>query len=423
MGLMVFGACAVFASVETVADPGSPTGYTTTFTCTDAEATDVRLVGSFMFYENNDPYVMADGFMLSASDSAANHLVAPEDWTKDRDLRHAQDEGYSAPMTKSGDVWTHKLQLPCASYMDFYSVSYDGGETWETVSDPDNLQPQNAWSMNPQYRSQFYVPFDEEKQNPADDWTWLMPLEDSSKRGEIVYVEYTGADGSARPAQVYLPAGYDANRAEPYKVLYMSHGTGGFEGDWFHQGNANNIADRLIADGEVEPFIIVAVENNSLIAEDKTPIYDLIYDDVANYLIPFIEENYNDVEDSSGRGFRGLSRGGYIASMFYMWNPELFDWYAPLSVASRKFFSEDEVDIEALKEKDLYLGVGFADFLLVRRTVNLPEETSTLSFAWLMDSIGVEYNDGASIVIAPGAHDRFTWPQLIRDYFANHLWK
>ena len=54
-----------------------------------------------------------------------------------------------------------------------------------------NAPEQNSWSMNAQYRSKFYVPFDAEKQNPWDDWTWSFPIEDKSKAGTIEYVEYT----------------------------------------------------------------------------------------------------------------------------------------------------------------------------------------------------------------------------------------
>lgn len=415
----------VLAGVYTVPDTNSPTGYTTFFSYEDKAATNVQLVGSFQFYENNDPHVFANGFLLSAeNDSINNYFVAPEDWTADKDLRHANDEGYRADMHDMGNgIWTYMLQLPSASYMYFFSVSYDNGQTWETVIDPDNVPEQNALSMNPQYRAKFFVPYDSSKQNPADDWTWLMPIEDRSKAGTIDYITYTGVDGVTRPAQVYLPAGYSASRPEPYKTLYMSHGTGGFEGDWFHQGNVDNIADRLIADGVIEPFVIVAVENNGLIGEGNTPMIDLIHDDVVDCLIPYIEENYNVSESAADRGFCGLSRGGRITSSLFMFYPEDFAYYAPLSGGATNLYSSESVDLEGMKKADLYLGAGFIDNASLKRTINQEGDNGTISFAWLMDSIGVDYNDNGSAAIVPGAHDWFTWPQLVLDYFTNYLWK
>ncbi len=349
-------------------------------------------------------------------------MINPEDWTADKDLRHANDEGYRADMYNNDGIWTYSLQLPCASYMYFFSVSYDNGETWVTVTDPDNLPEQNAYSMNPQYRSKFFVPYDAEKQNPADDWTWLFPIEDTAKAGTIEYITYTGIDGVERPAQVYLPAGYDAARPEPYKTLYMSHGTGGFEGDWFHQGNVNNIADRLIADGVIEPFIIVAVENNGLIDENNNPIIELIRNDVVECLVPYIEENYNVVRDASGRAFCGLSRGGRITSTLFMMYNDNFAYFAPLSGGATNLYTPD-MDIEKMQNSNLYLGAGFIDNAMLKRTINQEGDNSTISFAWLMDSLDVPYNGNGSVKLVPGAHDWFTWPQLVLDYFTDYLWK
>ena len=143
----------VLAGVYTVPDTNSPTGYTTFFSYEDKAATNVQLVGSFQFYENNDPHVFANGFLLSAeNDSINNYFVAPEDWTADKDLRHANDEGYRADMHDMGNgIWTYMLQLPSASYMYFFSVSYDNGQTWETVIDPDNVPAQYDTQNGSQY--------------------------------------------------------------------------------------------------------------------------------------------------------------------------------------------------------------------------------------------------------------------------------
>ena len=411
------------AAVDTYYDPSSPTGYTTVFTYNDEAATDVLLTGSFQFYVNGDMHVFANGFLLSAGDSLSNYMVAPEDWTADLDLRHANDEGYTTPMTKTVDGWTHTLQLPCASYLYFFKVSYDGGETWAVVTDPDNLPPQNAWSMNPQYRSQFFVPYDGTRQNPADDWTWLMPIEDEAKRGTVSYVEYTGANGEARPAQVYTPASYDPERAEPYKVVYMQHGSGGYEGDWFHQGNVANIADRVIATGKNEPFIMVSLENNGLMDKTNTPVIEAVRADLLDCAIPYIEENYNVVKGPEGRAYCGLSRGARTASMMLMNYPEAFGYYALLSGGQTNKYSPD-MDAEAMDEPELYIAAGFIDaFMLMRHSINTPGDATTVSFAWLMDKLGVDYNHGGSLELVPGAHDWYVWPQLAKRYFEEYLWK
>ena len=413
------------AKVETVADPASPTGYTTTITYTDPEATDVRLVGSFTFYENNNPYLFAWSDATSkVNDSPYNYIYGPESWVNGN-MRHIQDEGFTADMVKDGDTFSYTMQLPSASYMYFFNISKDGGETWQDkVCDPDNVPPQNALSLNPQYRSQFFVPYDPEKQSPADDWTFVMPIEDRSKAGTIEYWNYIGDNGVVRPAQVYVPAGYDSEREEPYKVLYMSHGGGGFEGDWFHQGNANNIADRVIADGKVEPFLIVTFENDSfkMFNPGNNPDYQAIFKDMKEYLIPFIEEHYNVSEKAEDRGLAGLSRGANVTTGFLFRETKLFGYYALMSRGAVYLYAAD-TNLQDVQSRKIYMGAGFADFDLLRRTYNILDMSSVLGLAWYFDDLGVDYNGGGSIKIVPGSHDWFTWPQLALDFFSNYLWK
>ena len=59
---------------------------------------------------------------------------------------------------------------------------------------------------------------------------------------------------------VYTPPGYDAHRAPAYPTLYISHGAGGVEADWFTQGVANRIIDNLIAAGKMQPAVVVVDE-------------------------------------------------------------------------------------------------------------------------------------------------------------------
>ena len=59
-------------------------------------------------------------------------------------------------------------------------------------------------------------------------------------------------------AFVYVPPTYDsARKKQRFPVLYLQHGWGENEYAWFNQGRANLIMDNLIAEGKIEPFIIV----------------------------------------------------------------------------------------------------------------------------------------------------------------------
>ncbi len=68
--------------------------------------------------------------------------------------------------------------------------------------------------------------------------------------GQINSITYqSSATKGQRKARIYLPPGYSTSNK--YSVLYLLHGYGGSEGDWFTGGGAANvILDNLIADGK-----------------------------------------------------------------------------------------------------------------------------------------------------------------------------
>jgi len=62
-------------------------------------------------------------------------------------------------------------------------------------------------------------------------------------RGQVVNISYfSTATNSTRPARVYLPP--DIQR-QKYSVLYLLHGIGGSENDWF--------------EGEAEPMLLPTI--------------------------------------------------------------------------------------------------------------------------------------------------------------------
>ena len=48
-----------------------------------------------------------------------------------------------------------------------------------------------------------------------------------------------------KEAWVYLPYGYDAEREQPYRTIYVLHGGGQDESDWLGIGSVQNIIDNL----------------------------------------------------------------------------------------------------------------------------------------------------------------------------------
>lgn len=412
----------------------SATGYTAQFAYEDKEATNVALVGSFQFYQSGDINVYANGFVLPASDTQANHLLGPDEWKAGENLKHLNDAGYRMDMEKSQDgIWRASLDLPGGFYLYQYEVSYDGGENYESVMDPSRIPVYNTEMGASQTRSQIFVPYDG-KQGDKEyyDWSWAAPVEDDTLKGELRAITYEGLDGE-QVAEIYLPAGYDEDREEPYKVLYLSHGGGGDEADWFYQGNTGNILDRLIADGSCEPFLVVCMDNTvyadvfpedgyGMRYSDNNDYYLYCYDNIKNYLIPYIEENYHVSKETSGKAFAGDSNGAKLTTQIFINDPTEFGYYGLFSGSAAWAWPELE-DYSDYMNANVYLAAGWADQLMMQNTYHTEGDKTLMGMKELLDSAGIIYNGGGSYVTVEGAHDWFTWPQIMKDYVTTTLWK
>lgn len=394
----------------------SKTGYTVSFDYTDTKATNVSIMGSFHFYEAYTPEVYANGIILKGEDKAVNYYVDPADWSADKELYHINDESYVAEMKKEGDTWRFDLDLPGGIYLYQYKVSYDGGETYEKIIDPTNIPLCNELGAH-QTRSQFTVPYNPQTMSEREDWTFAMPAEKEEDRGTLVHEYYTGLFGQKSPVEIWLPAGYDPERKEPYKVLYLSHGYTGDEADWFYQGHAGNIMDRLVAEGKAEPFIMVAM-NHTILNWD----YNHMSDNLKSYLIPYIEANYNVSTKPEERAFVGLSMGGMTASTLYFRDPLYFGYYGILSGFNGAEFPELE-DYSAYKKTNLFVGAGWGDFAVDSKESDKPDTFTVKTFAKKLDAAEIEYNNGEGVMVVPGSHDWFVWPRLLQHYIENVLWK
>ena len=214
------------------------------------------------------------------------------------------------------------MQVPLSSGAFVYNFRVIRRKTvnqFARLDDPSNPTMVNGATGIRSLSSMVYVPYDANKQGTSQwsDRSVEMPQADSSKRGKVETVSYTGADGTQHGLAVYLPAGYSADRAEPYKVLYLSHGTSGDiygnELRWMNEGDVANITDNLIAEGKTEPFVVVTMNNQqySQGPGNSGPNwnYTEIERDQIDYIMPYVESRYNVSKEAKGRAYAGLSMG------------------------------------------------------------------------------------------------------------------
>lgn len=249
-----------------------------------------------------------------------------------------------------------------------------------------------------QGNSQVRVPFDAEKQTV--DHSLQLPRTDEKIGVTEVWTfttEVVAADKlKDDPAiAVYLPYGYDAEREEPYKVMYISHGAGTeSESSYYNKGSMVNITDNLIAEGLVEPLVIVIINNFSTGFSEDSFMADIV---------PLVEEKYNVRKDADGKCVCGLSAGSSFTRRVMAKYPAEFGHYGVFSGGG------DFGDPAKLADAKIYFGNAYFDFLY----------GSYKSMAANLTAVGLSYDE----YVIDSGHIWDLWRQIYVDYLTNFLWK
>ena len=224
--------------------------------------------------------------------------------------------------------------------------------------------------------------------------------------GKIDTISYASKTiGTNRRSLIYTPPGF--SKTKKYPVLYLLHGIGGDEKEWLNGGHPEVILDNLIADGKIEPMIVV-LPNGRAMKDDRAigNIFDsarvkafaTFEKDLLNDLIPFIEKKYPIIADREHRAIAGLSMGGGQSLNFGLGNLDKFAWIGGFSSApNTKIPAELIPNVNAAKEKIklLFISCGASDGLI--------------SFSKRTHDYLKQNNIPHIYFIEPGVHDFKVW--------------
>lgn len=152
-----------------------------------------------------------------------------------------------------------------------------------------------------------------------------------------------------KTAWVYLPYGYDG--AKQYNILYLSHGGWSNEtttmGTPGHEREFKHIVDHAIADGMIQPLIIVLPTYNNTSPLDSgdyslaLQLTDNFHNELVNDLIPAAESKYSTYAQSTDpaglaasrdhRAFGGFSMGSMNTWHTFQYCLDYFRYFAPSS--------------------------------------------------------------------------------------------
>ena len=409
-GVLVAAPAAVAADPPTtpgahvVADSQSPTGYTATFVYTNPNATQVRLGGDLTLLDLG----------------TGNTRYQPEAWQTGR--YHAGGTEFIRDMTKDADGnWSVSVPLHAGGLSYWYRV-WDPSQGWtnKRIYDPASTNPRPSGDTTFRVRNNdvldaVYVPYAEKQNDPVLQAraSYELPVSDPAEKGTVQYVPYTTILGGAGyQLGVYLPAGYDPNRAKPYKVAYLAHGIFGDETDFLVPGNVPNILDNMTAKGEIEPTVVVTMGNHFTGTSLGFGSYNQpnAAKNLVENILPLVESTYNVSREAEGRAYGGFSYGGMTGGVVVKNYPTTFGYYGHFSGNP----SLTQADYDAIaaavgpKGMEVFLGNGvFEGSLNAANTI-----------ADNYRSRGIP----ATTAQVRGAHDMMTGGQLFTIYARDILW-
>ena len=231
--------------------------------------------------------------------------------------------------------------------------------------------------------------------------------------GRMEYIRYFSKSlGITNQAIVYTPQTYNAfDQQKKYPVFYLISGTTDTEEVYYKVGRVNYILDNLIAEGKAKEMIVVLPYGNPSKLMTTPPNFpqgmegfrapggrrggmtggmpprgrrggmgggtgmpsgggmmmfgdpfsrDLLYD-----LMPYIEANYNTIDDADNRAIGGFSRGGNQALSIGLSNLDRFSYLCSYSSFTSTELPNVYDNASATNKKIhlFWLGVGTDDFL------------------------------------------------------------
>ncbi|MCI7813859.1 MAG: alpha/beta hydrolase-fold protein [Lachnospiraceae bacterium] len=389
----------------------SPTGYMVAFRYPASEDVErVRLMGEWGFTD-----------LAHASRSTSLNLPATEWQDGYINLYYNGGDIYELELDEESGVWSVDVPLPAGTWS-YYFLLNGEGEIRDTEGavmayDPGNVpyiyDAENGFEVKEDYTSGIYVPCDSEKQ--SEDMDEQAPRED----GQTGTIEYVTVEDHM--SAVYLPYGYDEDREDPYPFLVLIPGGGGTENSWFNKGAAQNILDNMIAEGRTEPLVVLSADINELGTFEMS-------DYIADYVLPYMEENYNISTDYKDHAYSGLSMGGHTTGMTLANHYDKFGYIGVLSNGASSVRAEG-YDFSGIKEygTTIFLGAGTYDYAYLGKANTI--EPRSEAHSGLLDNMGVLQDCLAdnevefTTLLVPGGHAWRTWQVCLVYMLENILWK
>jgi len=229
-----------------------------------------------------------------------------------------------------------------------------------------------------------------------------------------------------RAVQVWLPPNYERDTQRRYPVLYLHDGQNVFDAaaagaEW----QVDETAQRLTVDGQIQPMIIVGVNNTSKRMDEYTPTA-MSRDGhtqggqgpaYARYLIeqlkPAIDARYRTMPDAAHTAVGGSSLGGIMSLWLAMHHGDVF---GAALVVSPSLWWDDEFPIRDVARTPLPMSVDRPRLWLDMGTNEGPQAITQLrKLRAQLFARGWQRTTLNYVEVAGGTHDEGSWAARVED--------
>ncbi|MFG6503285.1 alpha/beta hydrolase-fold protein [Microbacterium sp. P05] len=285
-------------------------------------------------------------------------------------------------LSLSGGNWTATIgPLEPGLYSYQYKATVAGTESLVTFRNPDS--PQEVTSQ-PAVNTFFVA---------GDSAAWLA---DVPAGGALETITYDSSVADAeRSALVWTPPGYDAERAEPYPVLYLLQDEGQSYREWAELGRVAQILDNLAVEQDAEPMVVVMGDGSS--SDPRAEVLDNI--------LPAARAAFHVSDDPAEQAIAGIGRGASQALNLTLTDTGEFSQVGSFSGSLISSVSSTKaVQINAATDLvRLYVG-----------NVTDPAYNRTVSLVDKLTQAGVEFDVDGATPETGGSWD--TWQDNLRDF-------
>ncbi len=235
---------------------------------------------------------------------------------------------------------------------------------------------------------------------------------------------YSSVTGSWSGMIVYTPPSYEKERDKEFPVLYLQHGHGENEVGWTTAGRVNWILDNLLAEGKINPFLVVM--NNGMVQTDvpnqgRVVDHTLFERRLMEDIIPFVETRFRVAKNKGNRALAGLSMGSIQASRTAFAHPGYFSGVGLFSGFMHDIMQGSELDMvdrEASDQGHLRLLDDRERFREELRVFfrAIGNRDSFMDEFLADDRLCEEKGIACERRIYPGIHDWNVWRMCIRDF-------